>query len=309
MSKRVIKPKFRSFPRARHESSDESDDEELNELFKQATLFKNNELKEEKELVSKNKIKTFLKDEKEEENEVEEFINYKNKECLHSESISEHNFIYCKQCGLQLSDDSNGSEIGRNDSIRLQYKKMPEKGISKDLEIYNLPLDVINLADKLYAGVTKEDIKRGNLRKGIIFACVFHAYHKLNKPQTPDTLQKVFNISRKNISKGLTYFCLGNKERGKTEYITAEHFIPKILEKLNIKQECLSECLQLYKSIENKSSLLNRSNPQSVSKGVVYYYLRKLDSKFDLKKYSEEIQLSEITITRICNTIDNLLAI
>ena len=67
--------------------------------------------------------------------------------------------------------------------------------------------------------------------------------------------------------------------------------------------------MDLYRSIENKSSLLNRSNPQSVSKGVVYYYLRKLDSKFDLKKYSEEIQLSEITITRICNTIDNVLAI
>jgi hypothetical protein len=308
MSKRVIKPKFRSFPRARHESSDESDDEELNELFKQATLFKNSEIKVIPK-VEKIEDKSLNKEVPEVEVEVDELENYKNKECLHSESISEHNFIYCKQCGLQLSDDSNGSEVGRNDSIRLQYKKMPEKGIAKDLEIYNLPLDVINLADKLYAGVTKEDIKRGNLRKGIIFACVFHAYHKLNKPQTPDTLQKVFNISRKNISKGLTYFCLGNKERGKTEYITAEHFIPKILEKLNIKQECLSECLQLYKSIENKSSLLNRSNPQSVSKGVVYYYLRKLDSKFDLKKYSEEIQLSEITITRICNTIDNVLAI
>ena len=305
MSKRVVKPKFRSFPRARHESSDESDDEELNELFKQATLFKN------KKVEKNTNLSSSLTTEKEtnEVNEVDEFTNYKNTECLHSETVSEHNFVYCKQCGLQISDDSNGSEVGRNDAIRLQYKKMPDKGIAKDLEIYNLPLDVINLSDKLYASVTKEDIKRGNLRKGIIFACVFHAYHKLNKPQTPDTLQKVFNISRKNISKGLTYFCLGNKERNKTEYITAEHFIPKILEKLNIKQECLSECLQLYKSIENKSSLLNRSNPQSVSKGVVYYYLRKLDSKFDLKKYSEEIQLSEITITRICNTIDNVLAI
>ena len=101
MSKRVVKPKFRSFPRARNESSDESDDEELNELFKQATLFKNNEIKLKSKKVE-NEIE--VSNEVEVSSEVDDFTNYKNTECLHSETVNEHNFLYCKQCGLFRAD-------------------------------------------------------------------------------------------------------------------------------------------------------------------------------------------------------------
>ena len=65
--------------------------------------------------------------------------------------------------------------------------------------------------------------------------------------------------------------------------------------------------IHIFKQIENKSSLLNRSNPQSVSKGVVFYYLRKINSNFDLNSYSEKVNLSATTILRICNTIDTIL--
>jgi len=280
-------PKARSYPRTRHDSSSEEEDEELNNLFQQAFVEAkhntNNNL--DLEINKKNTIKKIDK-------------------CNHSETEKENNILICSKCGIQL-EDNNGDTTLKLDSI--QFKKVPDKGIAKDLEIYNLHPDVIRLADKYYANVTNGDIKRSNLRKGIMFACVFQAYKELGKPQTPDHLQKVFGISRKNVSKGLTYFCLGLPNRNVEQYITAEHFIPKVFEKLNIKTELLEECLELFRLIENKSSLLNRSNPQSVSKGVVFYFLKKINNNFDLHSYSEKVDLSSTTITRICNTIDSIL--
>jgi hypothetical protein len=284
-------PKARSYPRARHESSSEDEDEELNELFRQA--YASNESSNKKSIIDKQNNTQNNKQSNDDLN------------CKHIETIKENNLILCINCGLQLS--SVDEELDHKlDSI--QFKKCPDKGIAKDLEIYNLHPDVIRIADRYYTSVTNGDIKRSNLRKGIMFACVFQAYKELGKPQTPDHLQKIFGITRKNVSKGLTYFCLGIPNRNTEHYITAEHFIPKVIDEiLNLKTELIEGCLELFKQIENKSSLLNRSNPQSVSKGVVFYYLRKINSNFDLNSYSEKVNLSATTILRICNTIDTIL--
>jgi transcription initiation factor TFIIIB Brf1 subunit/transcription initiation factor TFIIB len=285
-------PKARSYPRVRNDKNSDSDEDELNELFQQAFAGSTTNIEQTNTQLIVNTCSKTISDEK---------------SCNHSETTIENGYNICTHCDSYLNEDDTNN-TSRNDNTRIQYRKCPDKGIAKDLEIYNLPTDVIHLADKFYANVTQGDIKRSNLRKGIMFACVFQAYKELDNPQTPDTLSKVFdNISRKNISKGLTYFCLGSPKRNSYQYITAEHFIPKIMEKFNVQTEYIKECLDLFKTIENKSSLLNRSNPQSVSKGVVFYYLRKLDNNLSLTTYSKEVELSEITINRICNTIDSIL--
>lgn len=284
--KRVIKS--RSYPRVRDESSDE--DEELNELFRQAYAAS----KDEESSVSKHKKTP-------DEELIEEL-----EKCKHIETVKNNNMILCLQCGHQMAElDDNSSSM--QDSSRIQHRKVPDKGIVKDLEYYNFPSDVVHLADKFYNMVTNGDIKRSNLRKGIMFACVFYAYKELGKPQTPDHLRVIFDITRKNVSKGLTYFCLGCPKRNMDHYISAAHFIPQIFKQFDIKEEHIQQCLQLFQTIENKSSLLNRANPQSVSKGVVFYYLRKMNTDIDISAYSKEVCLSEVTINRICNTIDSIL--
>jgi transcription initiation factor TFIIIB Brf1 subunit/transcription initiation factor TFIIB len=279
-------PKARSYPRTRHESSDE-DDEELNELFRQAY-----------------EAKTVVKEENSKDDNLKLISENSDKNCSHKETVQEQNMILCNKCGLQLGSVDDEIEVKLDG---YQFKKCQDKSIAKDLEEYNLHPDVIRLADKYYNSVTNGVIKRGKLRIGIMFACVFQAYKDLGKPQTADKLQKLFGITRKNVSKGLTYFCLGQPERSTVEYITARHFIPQVFEKLNIRMDIINGCYELFDQIENKSSLLNRSNPQSVSKAVVFYYLRKMNNNMDLTSYSEKVQLSETTINRICNTIDTIL--
>jgi transcription initiation factor TFIIIB Brf1 subunit/transcription initiation factor TFIIB len=248
--------------------------------------------------------------------EKKENINlYKN--CLHTDTINSNGMDICIDCGLEISilnmSEKEWRYYGDNDNInssdpsRCQFRKNPEKGIKKELIKLGFPIDISNLADELYLTVTKGEIKRSNLRKGIMFACVFNAYKQKNNPQIPEELQKKFKIDRKNISKGLTYFHLNNSNKMNDTYISIEDFIPKIMEKFNIKQNHIDTVLSLSKVIKNSSSILIRSNPQSVSSSLVFYYLKKLNPDISISQFSRIVKLSEITILRLINEIENII--
>ena len=63
----------------------------------------------------------------------------------------------------------------------------------KDVENMGFSDKVVSLANDLYSQVTKEKIYRGNSRKAIVFACIFHAYKIMGKPQSCENLQSVFS--------------------------------------------------------------------------------------------------------------------
>ena len=93
----------------------------------------------------------------------------------------------------------------------------------------------------------------------------------------------------------------------KVQYITAEHFIPQILGKFNIKNEHTTNILEIYKYLERKSNVIDKRNPQSVSCGLVYYYLRRLNVDITPAKFGELVGLSAITITNITNEIEEIM--
>ena len=168
--------------------------------------------------------------------------------CKHTETINENGVDICIECGEALynkiSHEAEYRFYGDNDNqhsfdpSRVQRIRNQDKGIKKDLEKLGLSQEIISIADKHYAKVTNGEIRRGDIRKGIIFACVFQAYKDINNPKTPEQLKDVFNIDRKNISQGINYFKMRMpKEDLKVQYITAEHFIPQILHFILLKYE------------------------------------------------------------------------
>lgn len=223
---------------------------------------------------------------------------------------------FCTDCGVQLdsgiSQDQEWRYYGESDNkhssdpSRVQYKKNPEKGIRKDLERLNIPIEVVNRADDYYYEVTKGDIKRSNLRRGIIFACVFQAYKDLNQPQVPDQLINVFKLNRKAISKGLIYFKMrcNRIPEANQNYITPRNFIPGLLEKFQVTDEHVQIIMELYDKIEHRSSLINKSNPNSVSAGLIYYYFKKNNIDISASKFGKIAELSEITVQKIANEIE-----
>ena len=59
--------------------------------------------------------------------------------------------------------------------------------------------------------------------------------------------------------------------------------------------------------IKNKSSILNRSRPQSVASGLVRYYILKNNKNISLSEFKSKVNLSELTINRICKEITKIL--
>jgi transcription initiation factor TFIIIB Brf1 subunit/transcription initiation factor TFIIB len=241
--------------------------------------------------------------------------------CNHTNTINKDDMIICVDCGEtieeEICEEAEWRYYGANDNVesadpsRCQYRTVVDKGITKDLLSIGFSVDVSNKANELYLIVTKGDIKRSNYRKGIMFACVFYAFIALGKPQTTEYIRKIFKIDKRIVSKGFTYYGLEmpKDKREQYVYITAEHYIPKILKELKITEDHVDNVLTLYNKVKNKSYLLNTSNPQSIASGFVYYYLRKLNVDISPSKFRkvESVNLSEITITRISNEIEEII--
>jgi len=281
--------------------------------IKKAQTYPADNIKQKKEEIFDEDMEMLMKNLKKEKKS-------KNVKCSHASIINEGGIDICVDCGETIQLDSFDTEwryYGDADSnksydpSRCQYRKVQDKGIKKDLEKLGFSREVIDKSDYYYQKVTQGDIKRSNLRKGIMFACVLYSHKYIKKHITSEELDKVFEIGRKNMSKGLTYFKtrITKEELNELdfEYITAEHYIPSILDKFNVKDEHVKYVLKLYKHLSDKSTLINTSNPQSVSSGLVYYFLKKLNLDITPLQFGKIVSLSEITISRISNEIEEIL--
>ena len=194
------------------------------------------------------------------------------------------------------SSDSKRS----SDPNRVQIRKSTERNIRKDVENMGFSEKIINSADTLYTEVTKGQIYRGNSRKAIIFACIFHSYKMCGKHQTPENLIKLFGLNRKNGLKGLKIVNVNAPKNSKihTTYITPIHLIHDIMGKFKATPQQKKEVIALYGLVKNRSSKLNRSRPQSVAAALTYYWIMKKKLDISLKNFAKKAELSELTINK-----------
>lgn len=239
-------------------------------------------------------------------------------DCSHTHILTDKGIIVCNDCGLEMSaKDTNSDEWkyhGLNDmknstNINQCYiRKMKDKTIYQDVSNMNISEHIKDIANDIYTEVCKEKVHRGTRRKSIIFASVFHA-HKINRqPQSCDRLIKMFNIKRKDALKGLKYV---NENISKTSpvrtlYITPEHIIHEFLCQFEVSEQKQQEIIDLYRNIKDKSSTLNRSRPQSVASGVIWYWIKQNQKSINIKEFTRKVNLSELTVTKMAKEIARL---
>jgi transcription initiation factor TFIIIB Brf1 subunit/transcription initiation factor TFIIB len=230
--------------------------------------------------------------------------------CHHNDIINENGIISCLDCGEEISHTITHEKEWRyygqadskrsSDPNRVQVRKIEEKNIVKDVENMGFSETIISKADEIYSQVTKGQIYRGNSRKAIVFACIFHAYKLSGKHQTPENLIRLFGLNRKNGLKGLKIVNVNAPKDSQihTAYITPEHLIYDIMDKFKATPIQKEEVVDLYSKIKNKSSKLNRSRPQSVASSLVYYWICKKNINITIKDFSKKVDLSELTIQK-----------
>jgi len=239
-------------------------------------------------------------------------------ECKHDNITIENGLVTCGYCGEEIKmkpecknlKSFNRTNIKKNtDPTRLQIRKSEDRNIFKDVEQMGFSDTIVVDANHLYNQVTNGDIFRGNSRKSIIFACIFHAYKLDGRPQSQSKLMNTFSLSRKSCSKGLKYVNLHAPKDSiiHTTYITSEHLLCDIMDQFKANDKQKEEVISLYKQIKNKSSKLNRSRPQSVSAGLIYYWITKNNMNISLKEFSKTSNLSGLTIDKISKEIAKIL--
>jgi transcription initiation factor TFIIIB Brf1 subunit/transcription initiation factor TFIIB len=237
-------------------------------------------------------------------------------ECQHEEIITELSVRVCTKCGCEIDKELNydkewrfyqNKEKTQNDTTRCHIRKNNIKTIHKDLENLGFNNKIINTANELYQKVTQGKIYRGNSRKSIVFACVFSAFKIHNNPQTCENLIRIFNLKRKLGLKGLKYIHLNIEKDTQVQNIriTPYHIISEMMQKfITTEPKQVEEVHSIYEYVKNKSTVLNRSRPNSTAAGIIFYYILKNKKSITLKQFSKEIELSELTIKKIVKEID-----
>jgi transcription initiation factor TFIIIB Brf1 subunit/transcription initiation factor TFIIB len=167
------------------------------------------------------------------------------------------------------------------------------------------------MANDIYSQVTKGKIYRGNSRKAIIFGCIFHSVKVNGKIYSCESLRGLFKLDKKIILKGLKHVNL-NTPKGSVvvnKYITPFELVTEYIVNFNHNEEDIKTIKELFDKIKNKSSIINRSRPQSVASSLIYYHFsKKLGSNnFSIKDFIKKIKLSELTINKISKEIKRIL--
>jgi transcription initiation factor TFIIIB Brf1 subunit/transcription initiation factor TFIIB len=226
-------------------------------------------------------------------------------DCLHESIFHDKHTSLCASCGEVISKTISQErdwyfKSGSNPS-RTQLRAVDDRSIYKDVENLKFSDHVVHIANSIYQGVTEQKVYRGNARRAIISACIFHAYKMIGEPQIYKNLIKTFNLNRKIGLKGLKHVSI-HAPKGSpiyANYITPRTFISYFMDKLQANEETKVRVNALYATIEDRSNKLMRSRPQSIAAGLVYYWTKSQGIDIPLKSFSHMSDLSELTILKI----------
>ena len=245
--------------------------------------------------------------------------NIEKTDCNHEDQEKIAGTITCNLCGLQLVKGLTQDQEWRNygitdgkktsDPNRVQQRKLEERSIHRDVENLDFSDNIVAKAEEIYQEVTKGQIFRGGSRKAIIFACLFHAYKILGTPQSHEHLINILGLTRRTGLRGIKFVNIHAPKDSQihSSVITPSILIRELMNKFKAQESHIKEVTDIYKLIHNRSSKLNRARPQSVSAGLVYYWIRLKMLDISIKDFARIAELSVLTIDKIAREISIVL--
>ena len=252
------------------------------------------------------------------DSEIEDEKQVLNKDlCSHINTVNESGTFLCKDCGVEISKVMSyekdwryyGSDDTRknSDPNRCHIRKVEDKSIFRDVENFGFSEKIVNTANDIYSQVTKGKIYRGNSRKAIIFGCVFNSIKLNGKSYSCESLREIFKLDRKIILRGLKHVSLNAPKSSQVKNKNGTYdLLDEYIRKFDIKEKDRDEIIEIYNKIKNKSTIINRSRPQSVISSLIYYFLCKKNgsNNVNIKDFIKKVKLSELTINKISKEID-----
>lgn len=237
-------------------------------------------------------------------------------ECKHTETEKSKNVLICKKCGIEIfemvdMDNKYNNEDNSKTIERISTRVTQKRNIYAILKTISfLDPETIEEINSKYCSLSQET-HRGKKLKGIIFAITYETIKERQKEHTPEDIYNALGISHQVASQGKTMYLKSKSKAGKKitqHHIAIENYIIPILKKFDGNSHDLKQIQSIYSKIQNKSPLINSSEPQSICISIIYYYINQM-KKIDINKFSRTVDLSVATINKLYNKISEIMEI
>jgi len=183
--------------------------------------------------------------------------------------------------------------------------------IQRTCKTNDLPEKICMTAKSLYSIIAKTKISRGNNRKGIIAACVYHACKECDVPRSINELAHMFSIESKIMTKGCKNYTeiirMSTIEKKRIFQITEVNlydFIDRFSSKLAL-SENERKIIHKVALICETEKIISDNTPPSMASGCIYLYCKIKNNKITKKDISDICKISEVTINKCFKKLES----
>ena len=228
-------------------------------------------------------------------------------DCRHVHTGRSNGQTHCRDCGETIvSFCKEDSTFFDDSSTALPSERKAPKSIRKELDLVQLPDEIKDRADRIYAYKVGDNTYRANVRQEVKFSCIFDAYKEAGIIRDPNEIAQMLGIKRKGMSRGImrcSSLFTGKSNTTEQTPLTALNLIPDMLTRCGIQaEEChLEDMARIYLYAKDRSELLNRSKPQSIAAALIFYYISHMvvDRKIPKNEIAKNCGISVMTLNKI----------
>ena len=151
--------------------------------------------------------------------------------------------------------------------------------------------------------VRNYSVKRCNIKKGLIAACMYFACRKHKCARDIKEISEFTGLTRKGVSSGCTLFAeiMGPGYFDMPPMAPSE-FIDRYMTKSNVPWKYYDEIAQLVKTVE-QNHILHEVTPNGVCAGLIYHVLQTHNEATDIDTFSKTLRVSVTMIKKVAGRV------
>lgn len=231
------------------------------------------------------------------------------------------------RCGFAINPllpDSSQNTIILGKGANYGYKKLHKWGAVEYKEkklikifgtmnqnTYNTGItkSVLDKAEVMYNTIDGINDRRGNVKKGIIAACIFESCKDKGMPRSAKELSAMYDIKSKKMTSGFKQYkeMMFYQDRDYAKSITptsSRDFILAYGKQLNLPQEAIDMANNIAK-IADDIGIILENTPPSVAVGTLCFAIEHYGIDITKKTVAETCKKSEVTIAKTLKKLND----
>lgn len=173
-------------------------------------------------------------------------------------------------------------------------------------DIGHLPHNVIEQAKFYYKTLSERKLSRGDVRKGLIACCIFHACKEMNVPRSLKEISAITSVPTSVLNRTNKMFIKLMHDVSGLEATECRHLISRFCNQLQLQKANENKVVRYALKIDHaiqEMGLLDCKTPSAVSAGIIVYSADILGVELLKCRVSSLVNVSVVTINKITKAI------